>query len=144
MTFFLCVVQFMNFIDVLENSFLFALWTYDFKKCTKKGLSLHCTCSGHCEIIFCCLNFRGKNAALTKKRSARVTKIYEAKKLEISGILCGDIFQWLSSNKKFVKIRYSQKRLKLLPSTLYSVAISWFFEMWPAHLVRLTGRHSQN
>ena len=44
----------------------------------------------HCEIIFHSLNFRAKNAALTKKRSARVTKIYEAKKLEISGILCGE------------------------------------------------------
>ena len=38
----------------------------------------------HCKIIFCNLNFRAKNAVLTKKRSAGVTKIYEAKKLEIS------------------------------------------------------------
>ena len=44
----------------------------------------------HCEIIFRSLNFRAKNATHTKKRSARVTKIYEAKKLEISGILCGE------------------------------------------------------
>ena len=46
--------------------------------------------SSHYEIIFCSLNFSAKNAALTKKISARVIKIYEAKKLEISGILCGE------------------------------------------------------
>ena len=106
----------------------------------------------HSEIIFCSLNFRAKNAALTKKRSARVTKIYEAKNLKSLAFSVvrpislerGEIFQWLLSNKKFVKIRYSQKRLKLLPSTLYSVAVSWFFGIRLAHLVGPIGRRSQN
>ena len=42
------------------------------------------------EIIFRCLNFGAKNAALTKKRYARVYSIHEAIKVKISGILCGE------------------------------------------------------
>ena len=44
----------------------------------------------HCEIIFHCLNFGTKNAALTKKRYARVYSIHEAIKVKISGILYGE------------------------------------------------------
>ena len=53
----------------------------------------------HSEIIFRCLNFGAKNAALTKKRYARVYSIHEAIKVKISGILCSETnFIWMRKN----------------------------------------------
>ena len=74
---------------------------------------MQCHKQGNTEIIFHSLYFRAKNAALTKKRFVRVTKIYEAKKNLKSltffvarpiSLEMGKLFQLLSSNKKFVKV----------------------------------------
>ena len=57
------------------------------------------SCPNYYEIIFHCLNFGAKNAALTKKRYARVYSIHETIKVITSGILCGETnFIWMRNN----------------------------------------------